>query len=168
MSDLLSLPLPREFFFFFSSLQNARAVLPRPNPIRKQKLHAMPKPGYFDGTEARVVLEPSSFARELAESARGWADANAKRGAEAAAAAASATPLYCRRHSQRPAAATRARRSRAAGSASPSSTRAPPRAPREGSGSAWRSQTKEKEKEEKEEEVGVEKVAAARVASPSN
>ena len=51
----------------------------------------MPKPGYFDGTEAQVVLEPSSFARELAESARGWADANAKRGAAASASAAMVT-----------------------------------------------------------------------------
>jgi len=49
---------------------------------------AMPKPGYFDGTEAQVVLEPSSFARELAASARAWADdANAKRGGAAASAA---------------------------------------------------------------------------------
>jgi len=34
----------------------------------------MPKPGHLDGTEAQVVLEPSSFARELAASARRWAD----------------------------------------------------------------------------------------------
>ena len=49
----------------------------------------MPKPGYFDGTEAQVVLEPSSFARELAASARGWADA--KRGKAAAALATDST-----------------------------------------------------------------------------
>ena len=55
----------------------------------------MPKPGFYDGTEAQVVLEPSSFARELAASARAWADALAKIRAEASTAVtttATATP----------------------------------------------------------------------------
>ena len=52
----------------------------------------MPKPGYFDGTEAQVVLEPSSFARELAASARAWADATRGGGAAAASTAEAAPP----------------------------------------------------------------------------